>query len=85
MCQAIERTLNIYLSILPNTNNEYDIISNIVSEPKEVYGLSQEYVSLLARLGKIDAYKEGKNWYTSKKAIDDYIANRKRKRLHGYE
>ncbi|GGC86938.1 cell division protein Fic [Flavobacterium lutivivi] len=85
MCQAIERTLNIYLSILPNNENVYDTISNIVSEPQEVYGFSQEYVSLLARQGKIDAYKEGKNWYSSKKAIQDYIDNRKRKRLLGYE
>ncbi len=85
MCQAIERTLNIYLSVLPSNDNDYDIISNIVSEPQEVYGFSQEYISLLARQGKIDAYKEGKNWFTSKKAIQDYIDNRKRNRLHGYK
>jgi hypothetical protein len=34
----------------------------------------------LARQGKIDAHKEGRNWFTTKKAIDDYINNRKRKR-----
>lgn len=85
MCQAVERTLNIYLSVLPNNENEYDTISNIVSEPRDVYGFSQEYVSLLARQGKIDAYKEGKNWYTSKKAIENYINNRQRKRLYSYE
>lgn len=81
MCQAIERTLNIYLGVLPNNEQEYDTISNIVKEPSEVYGFSQEYVSLLARQGKIDAYKEGKNWFTSKQAIEDYIKNRQRKRL----
>lgn len=81
MCQAVERSLNIYLSILPNNDNEYDSISNIVSEPSDAYGFSQEYISLLARQGKIDAYKEGKIWYTSKKAIEDYISNRQRKRL----
>ncbi len=79
MCQAIERTLNIYLSTLPNNDSEYDTIANIVSEPNSPYG--QEYISLLARQGKIDAYKEGRNWLTSKKAIDDYINNRQRKRL----
>ena len=51
---------------------------SIVSEPNSPY--SQEYVSLLARQGKIDAYKEGRNWYTTKEAIDDYIITRKRKR-----
>ena len=34
---------------------------------------SQEYLSLLARNGKIDAKKFGRNWYITKKAIDDYL------------
>ncbi|SFA72531.1 Fic family protein [Flavobacterium swingsii] len=79
MCQAQERTLNIYLNALPDNEEEYDTISNIVSEPSSPYG--QEYISLLARQGKIDAYKEGRNWLTTKKAIDNYIENRQRKRL----
>ncbi len=79
MCQAQERTLNIYLNALPDNVEEYDTISNIVNEPNTPYG--QEYISLLARQGKIDAYKEGRNWLTTKKAIDDYIENRQRKRL----
>lgn len=78
MCQAVERTLNIYLNALPNNTEEYDTISNIVNEPNSPYG--QEYISLLARQGKIDAYKEGRNWLTTKKAIEDYMNNRKRKR-----
>jgi Fic family protein len=80
MYQAVERSLNIYLSALPNTNEEYDTIANVVNEPATVYGFSQEYVSLLARQGKIDAYKEGRNWYTSKKAIQEYFENRQRRR-----
>ena len=78
MCQALERTLNIYLSALPDNDDEYKPISDIVEEPGVSYG--QEYVSLLARQGKIDAHKEGRNWYTTKKAIDNYILNRKRNR-----
>jgi len=78
MCQAVERTLNIYLNTLPDNTEEYDTISNIVNEPNSPYG--QEYISLLARQGKIDAYKEGRNWLTTKKAIEDYMNNRKRKR-----
>jgi Fic family protein len=79
MCQAQERTLNIYLSSLPDNDYDFQEISNIVSEPNSPYG--QEYVSLLARQGKIDAHKEGRNWYTTKKAIEDYIENRQRKRI----
>lgn len=79
MCQAQERTLNIYLSSLPDNDYDFQDISNIVSEPNSPY--SQEYISLLARQGKIDAHKEGRNWFTTKKAIEDYIANRQRKRI----
>lgn len=56
----------------------YDEISNIVGEDVVPYG--QEYVSLFARQGKIDAYKEGKNWLTSKEAILNNFDKRKHKR-----
>jgi Fic family protein len=79
MCQALERSLNIYLNAMPGNDNDFQKISDIVNEPSTPYG--QEYVSLLARTGKIDAYKEGRNWYTTKEAIDDYIKNRQRKRI----
>lgn len=78
MCQALERTLNIYKSAMPDNYTEYQEISDIVQEPNFPYG--QEYISLLARTGKIDAYKEGRNWLTTKEAIEDYMATRKRKR-----
>ncbi len=79
MCQALERSLNIYINALPDSTQEYEEISTIVKEPGVPYG--QEYISLLARQGKIDAYKEGRNWLTSKKAIQNYINQRQRKRL----
>lgn len=79
MCQAQERSLNIYLSSLPDNDYDFQEISSIVSEPNSPYG--QEYVSLLARQGKIDAHKEGRNWFTTKKAIEDYINNRQRKKV----
>lgn len=78
MAQALERTLNIYLNALPGNTSEYMEISNLVEEENLPYG--QEYISLLARMGKIDAYKEGRNWLTSKEAIEEYIIKRKRKR-----
>lgn len=76
--QAMERSLDIYLNSLEDTFADYQPISNIVEEPMVPYG--QEYVSLLARQGKIDAYKEGKTWYTTEKAIKDYISTRERNR-----
>lgn len=78
MSQAIERTLNIYLNALPGNTLEYTEISNLVEEENLPYG--QEYISLLARTGKIDAYKEGRNWLTTKEAVEDYIKRSKQKR-----
>jgi len=79
--QALERSLDIYLSSLNNNYEDYQPISNIVSEPEVPYG--QEYVSLLARQGKIDAFKEGRNWLTTKDAVFDYMEKRERKRKNG--
>ncbi|MDI1235521.1 MAG: Fic family protein [bacterium] len=78
MCQALERTLNIYINAMPNSPDDYSSIANLVEEEKMPYG--PEYISLLARRGKIDAYKEGKNWYTSKAAVEKYVKERLRNR-----
>jgi Fic family protein len=75
--QAAERSLNIYVNALTN-NDDYKPIVQIVNESQSPYG--QEYISLLARRGKIDAYKENGVWYTTEEAITDYITKRKRKR-----
>jgi len=77
--QALERSLDIYLSNFTNTYEDYQSITDIVSEPDFPY--NQEYVSLLARRGKIDAFKEGRNWLTSKDAVLQYMNLRQRKRL----
>ena len=76
MSQATERTLNIYLSAIPGSDKDYQVISNIVEEPEIPY--SQEYVSLLARQGKIDAHKEGRNWFTTKEAVLSYIEGKEK-------
>jgi len=44
MCQALERTLNIYLNAMPNATDQYLPIAEIVMEPNMPYG--QEYNSL---------------------------------------
>ena len=36
---------------------------------------SQEYLSLLARQGKLSAKKFGRNWYTTQEALDGYLTN----------
>jgi Fic family protein len=77
MSQALERTLNIYIGAMPGNNDEYTEISNVVMEPEVPYG--QEYVSLLARSGKIDAHKEGKKWLTTKEAVINYAQKKNKK------
>ena len=78
IAQAMERSLNIYLSNADNSYPEYLPIQDIVGEEATPYG--QEYISLLARRGKIDAHKDGRVWYATEKAVADYIKGRKRKR-----
>ena len=36
---------------------------------------SQEYLSLLARQGKLPAKKFGRNWYTTQEALNGYLTN----------
>ena len=74
--QALERSLDIYISQLNNTYEDFRPISTIVEEEKLPYG--QEYISLLVRQGKIAGYKEGKNWLTTEDAILTYMDKRKR-------
>ncbi len=76
--QALERSLDIYLSHLDNTHDGYRPISDIVEEISLPYG--QEYLSLLIRQGKIAGHKDGRNWLTTAEAVEEYHLNRKRKR-----
>ena len=76
--QAAERSLDIYLSHLGNTNDNFQPISSIVEEINLPYG--KEYLGLLIRQGKIAGYKEGKNWLTTAEAVEAYHAGRLRQR-----
>lgn len=41
---------------------------------------SEKYLNLLARSGKLDAHKEGRNWLSSQAALENYLMSRERKR-----
>jgi len=74
--RAIERSLILYLnSIEPNANEDKMFIS--LKDAAMFCEYSQEYLSLLARQGKIAAVKINRNWMTTKEAIEEYI------QLHG--
>lgn len=70
LLQAAERSLNIFLNVLPDYCQEYRPVSDIAEEEGVPY--SGGYLSLLARNGLINAHKEGRNWVTSRKAVLDY-------------
>jgi len=44
----------------------------LLSKAAEGTTYSQEYLSLLARQGRIEAIKRGRNWYTTRKAVKEY-------------
>ena len=67
VARCVERSLNLYLAAI----GERTVIS--LEEASKSTGFSQEYLSLLARKGAIDAFKIGKKWVTTKKAIERYL------------
>jgi len=77
MAISVERSLDLYLrAIKIGAKEKLEPLSKLAE--KTVY--SQEYLSLLARQGKLAAAKEGRRWHSSLKAIKDYKQKRERKR-----
>lgn len=80
IAQAVERSLNIYLkTLLPTSlkNENYLPLSKI----SEKTSYSEKYLNLLARLGRLEAHKEKRNWVSSIKAVERYIKGRMRRRI----
>ena len=79
IAQAVERSLDIYLKTLtPATQKQEKFV--LLSEISKITPFSAKYLNLLVRQGKLEAYKDGRNWLTSKEAIARYIKNRARQR-----
>jgi hypothetical protein len=73
--RAVERSLMLYLEAItpqtrPPAKDETWILLReaVIDTP-----YSQEYLSLLARKGRLEARKLGRNWYTTRKAVRAYI------------
>lgn len=70
IAQAVERSLDIYLEAAGlQGDDEYVLLSELAKK----FSYSQEYLSLLARNGKIDAYKRSRNWMATERSIEDYL------------
>jgi excisionase family DNA binding protein len=72
VARCVEQSLDLYLSVVEPTEPKTQLIS--LAEAAKHTPYSQEYLSLLARQGKIAAVKVGRNWQISQKALDEYIS-----------
>jgi len=75
VAKAVERSLDIYLDSLGTSAREYLTLAEAAKLSKN--GYSQEYLSLLARTGKIGAVKFGRNWKITKEALEEYESENK--------
>lgn len=70
--KAVDESLTLYLAIFGGT----DELLPLKGLAKETT-YSQEYLSLRARQGVLDAVKIGKIWYSSKRSIEQYVGTLK--------
>ena len=78
VAQAVERTLSIYLKAIAKSSPKTELL--LLSELADQTEFSAKYLNLLVRKGDLQAQKEGRNWYSSMKAIESYKKSRLRKR-----
>jgi Fic family protein len=79
IAQAVQRTLDIYLKVVtPGKRTKEKFIS--LAELASNSSFSAKYLNLLARTGKLEAHKEGRNWLSSEEALKRYLDGRERKR-----
>lgn len=72
--RAVERSLTLYLeAFTPQTEptaaeDEWILLREAAQDTP----YNQEYLSLLARTGRLEAIKRGRNWYTTRRAVQAY-------------
>ncbi|MEI7690613.1 MAG: Fic family protein [bacterium] len=79
IARSVIRSLNIYLSSVQTSQNSRDRFISLENLSKKTK-YSAAYLKKLAGLGKLEAYKENRNWLSTERALQDYIQNRERKR-----
>lgn len=78
IARNIERSLSLWSDVLkvPKKGNKEEYIS--LAEASKLCPYSQEYLSLLARKGKLETIKIGRNWVTTRKAVEEYVKRNKK-------
>lgn len=79
IAQAVERSLNIYIQAIHSSRDSRESLIPLSALAKQSR-YSEKYLNLLARSGRLDAHKENRNWLSSIKALDEYLASRERRR-----
>ena len=72
--RAVENGLNLYIETCKSVTKSPKAEEEWIPLREACVGTpySQEYLSLLARLGRIEAMKRGRNWYTTRRAVKAY-------------
>ncbi len=74
--RGVDRSLTLYLNALTPTTKETELIS--LSELSKETPYSQEYLSLLARRGKIPSVKINDVWHSTRKDMKEYMKSKKK-------
>jgi Fic family protein len=77
--RSIERSLLIYLNALKSKDDKEDRYGYIsLQEASKICEYGIEYLSYLARTGRLKAVKIQRNWLTTKESLTDYIESVKK-------
>jgi Fic family protein len=78
--RAVERSLTLYLEActLQMEPTALDEEWVPLRQAAEWVDYSQEYLSLLARTGRLEAMKRGRVWHTTRRALQAYVASLKK-------
>lgn len=80
IAQSVERSLDVYLKILTPMSQPQEQFLRLFEISKQT-PYSTKYLNLLARLGMLEAHKEGRNWVASVEAVQRYMQGRRRARV----
>ena len=77
--RAVERSLTLYLDACTPRSQPRAADEEWISlrEASEGSPYSQEYLSLLARTGRLEALRRGRNWVTTRQAVENYYESNK--------
>jgi hypothetical protein len=84
VAQSVIRSMSLYLKILKPKQKKADRYISLEELAKEG-PYSANYLRKLATHGKLEAFKEGRNWLSSKRALEEYIETIVNKGISDYK